>query len=489
MSIRTALPCTLALALAACVAEVPRAELADLRAPVETPSLDVEPYRAAVNGLIRDGLTSGHAYEMLRELCTTAPHRLSGSDDAAKAVEWAQRTMRAIGLANVRAEPVMVPHWVRGTRAELRSLGVDDQPWRVYEVLALGGSVGTPPEGLKAGVIEVRSFDELRARADEARGKLVLFNRPMDPAQTDCFAAYGGAVDQRGHGASEAAKVGGVGAIVRSMTMSLDEFPHTGAMRYDDGVERVPTVAISTRGADALSAAIRERADLELFLALDCQTLDDAPSANVVGEIVGSESPDEIVVIGAHLDAWDVGQGAHDDGAGCAHVLEAARLILASGLKPRRTIRVVLFMNEENGTRGAQGYFKEHERERHVLALESDAGGFTPRGFSTDANAAALEQLRAIAALLEPASAARVDPGHGGTDIGPLSKLGTPLVGFRPDDERYFDFHHSDKDVLEAVHPRELALGAAAIAGLAYVAADMPQALPANEPQRAAAAH
>jgi hypothetical protein len=311
---------------------------------------------------------------------------------------------------------------------------------------------------------------------------MVLFDRPLERASSDCFSAYGGAVDQRSEGAIHAARAGAVAALVRSMTMRLDDFPHTGSMRYSPDVERIPAAAISTRAADELAARLARGESVRLALQLGCRWHPDATSHNVIGELRGSELPDEIVVVGGHLDAWDVGQGAHDDGAGCVHALEAVRLIRARGLRPRRTIRVVFFMNEENGTRGAAGYFDAHrgELERHVLALESDAGGFTPRGFSTDAGPEALAALEEIAALLEPASAASVRPGWGGVDIAPLARAGVPLVGFRPDDERYFDVHHSDRDVLEAVHPRELALGAGAIAGLLYVVADLPDALPRN---------
>ena len=462
---------------------LPTFELAE-PAPPAAPALDVEPYRAHVEALIRGALEC-KSHAILKTLCEAAPHRLSGSDDAAKAVEWGLGMMRKLGFENVRGEPVLVPHWVRGQVAVLGPADPGEHFELTLRVLALGGSVGTPAGGLVGRVIEVQSFEELHARADEARGKFVFFNRPMERAQHDCFEAYGGAVNQRGQGASEAAKVGAIGALVRSMTMRDDDAPHTGSMGYAEGVERVPAVALGSRSATYLSGHLEQDPEVELRLELDCQTLEDVPSFNVVGEIVGRERPDEIVLLGAHLDAWDVGQGAHDDGAGCAHVLEAARLIREAGVVPRRTIRVVLFMNEENGVRGGKAYFEAHSGDKHVLALESDAGGFTPRGFSTDANPEALATLRAIATLLGTASAANVIEGWGGVDISPLAKTGVPLVGFRPDDERYFDFHHSENDTLDAVHPRELALGAGAIAGLAWVAAELPDALPANEPKPA----
>jgi carboxypeptidase Q len=467
----------------------------DARAPDSTPllsytaplgalpqaPLDVSPWRADVDGLITDALSKGRAYEMLSALCSVAPLRLSGSKGAERAVEWARQTMLDIGLENVRLEPCMVPHWERGAVERLELVAPQREPLRI---LALGGSVPTPAGGLRAGVIEVKSFEELEQRADQARGRIVFFNRPMDPAQHDCFAAYGGAVDQRSAGAMRAAKCGAVAVVVRSMTMRLDDSPHTGAMNYDAEGPRIPAVAISTLGAEKLSARIASGAPTELELELDCQTLPDAPSHNVVGEIVGREAPHEIVLMGGHLDAWDVGHGAHDDGAGCVHALEAARLILARGLRPRRTIRVVMFMNEENGTRGARAYYADHagEMEHHVLALESDAGGFTPRGFSTDAGARSIEDLKSIGELVARTGANNVYAGWGGVDIAPMAASGVVLVGYRPDDERYFDHHHSERDTLDQVHPRELSSGAGAIAGLVYVVADLPQRLAPNAP-------
>lgn len=459
------------------------AEVPALEDSLAQSSIDVEPYRSVVDALTHEAMDRGRAYESLKSLCTTAPHRLSGSGDAATAIKWAQQAMTDAGLVNVHTEPVMVPHWVRGARESLYHGGVGHARAGESHVVALGGSVATPAEGLDGGVIEVSSFDELHKRADHAKGCFVFFNRPLDPSK-DPFEAYGGAVDQRHWGAVEAGKVGAIGAIVRSMTMSHDDFAHTGGLAYDDNVPRVPAVAISSAGADLLSGLLKKNPDLQLHLELDCKWLEDAPSFNVVGDLVGSEKPDEIVVVGGHLDNWDVGQGAHDDGAGCMHALEAARIIHAHGKHPRRTIRVVFFINEENGARGAQAYYDAHkdEMDKHVLALESDRGGFVPRGFETDASPENLAALRSIQPLLAPLGIEWVRPGHGGTDIGPMAKSGVITVGFVPDPQRYFDFHHSERDTLDNVHPRELELGAAAIAGLLYVVADMPTPLPHNPP-------
>ena len=449
---------------------------------------DVEPYRERAGLILRGALAEGRAWPMLEELCTVAPLRLSGSPGAERAVQWALEAMRAAGLENVRAEPCKVPHWERGSRAELAVLPASAEgAAEPLRILALGGSVATPEAGLTAAVVEVKSLDELAALGERARGRIVFFNRPMDPALLDTFAAYGGAVDQRTRGASAAAKAGGVAAIVRSMTTRLDDFPHAGAMRYEEGVERVPAVAVSTLGAERLAGLLRERPDLRVRLALDCRTHEDVESANVVGELRGAERPEEVVLLGAHLDAWDVGQGASDDGAGCVQVIEAARLIAASGAKPRRTIRVVLFANEENGLRGAFAYAETHadELEHHVLALESDRGGFVPRGFVSDANPAAMRSLRSLAGLLAEAGAGEVrecGPGQGGADVWPLSRAGVITAGLLPDPQRYFDVHHCARDTLEQVSPRELALGAGVIGALAYGVANLPERLPANDP-------
>ena len=447
--------------------------------------------RALVDAVVDEALVRNESWEMLQELCAVAPGRLAGSPAAQAAVEWGRDAMLAAGLENVRLEPCTVPHWERGQPEELVIVAPPELAGERLSILALGGSVATPEEGLEAEVIEVRDFEELRRRAAEAEGRFVLFNRPMDDRRRDPFGAYGGAVDQRSRGAVEAARVGAVGALVRSMTQRRDDVPHTGALRYAPDVPPVPAVALSTDAADRLSALVARPEGaatgemgppLRLRLRLACRTLPDAPSHNVVGELVGSERPEEVVLLGAHLDSWDVGQGAHDDGAGCVQVIEAAGLLRRLGLRPRRTVRVVLFMNEENGLAGARAYEAAHRGElgRHVLALESDRGGFTPRGFTTNANDAALSVLREAAAHLEEIGASLVLPGGGGADIGVLGPSGVVLCGYLPDAQRYFDVHHSARDVLEAVNPRELALGAAAIASLAFLVADLPQALPRN---------
>jgi hypothetical protein len=440
--------------------------------------------RETVDRIVSTALRSPQAFASLERLVAAAPLRLSGSPGLQAALEWGRAEMERAGLANVRLEPCEVPHWERGDVEELALLDSGGEVLERFAVSALGGSVATPPEGLEAEVIEVRDRSELETLGERARGKLIFFNQPMDPTARDTFEAYGRAVWQRSVGALEAARRGGVGAIVRSMTTRLDDFPHTGAMRYEEGVAQLPAVALSTVGAARLSERLARGAPVRLRLRLECRTLSDAPSANVVGELVGRELPDEILVVGAHIDAWDVGVGAHDDGAGCAQAIEAARLIAACGLRPRRTIRVVLFTNEENGLAGARAYRDAHadELERHVLALESDRGGFVPRGFTTDANPTALSVLRTLAEPLASIGADNVKPGGGGADIGVLAPSGVPLVGLLPDSQRYFDVHHCARDTLEQVSPRELELGAAAMAALLWQVSERSEPLPRNRP-------
>lgn len=450
---------------------------------------DPEPHREDVARLVQDALSSGQAPAMLRRLCEAAPSRLAGSPGAEAAVEWARREMIRAGLRNVHLEAVTVPHWERGPVESLVLLGADGAAPVELAACALGGSVGTPNGPIEAEVVEVKDAAELEALGEEARGKFVFFNQPMDAGLEDPFQAYVGAVWQRGRGASEAARRGGVGALVRSMTQRLDDVPHTGAMGYSADVEEVPAVAVSTLAANELSRRLARGERVRVRLELSCRTLGEAPGANVVGELLGRERPEEILVVGGHLDAWDKGVGAHDDGSGCVQALEAARLLLASGLRPRRTIRVVMFANEENGTRGARGYHAAHadEMERHVMALESDRGGFAPRGFTGQFAPESLPRLRAMTALLRGIGAERMDPGYGGVDISPMAADGVPLFGLRPDPQRYFDVHHSANDTLESVHPRELELGAAAMATLLYLVAedDRPlRRLPAPEAAR-----
>lgn len=468
---RSILPSALALLLCPLLAE-------GQEAPPISPS-ELAPLQEAARRLHHDVLTRRETYATLRELCRVAPKRLSGSPGAAAAVTWARQTMTRLGLEKVRLEPCVVPRWVRG-EVEVLKLVEPAQAAGELPILALGGSVATPKTGVTAEVIAVSSFEELTQRAEEAKGKIVLFNRPFSATELSTFKGYGGAVGQRVRGASAAAKVGALAAIVRSMTPNLDDVPHTGGMRYAAGVPKIPTAAVSTRGAERIATWLA-RGPVRLHLRLDCQTLPDEKSFNVVGELRGREAPEEILVVGGHLDAWDVGHGAHDCGAGCSQSMVALATLKRLGLRPRRTIRCVLFMNEENGLAGGRTYAKDHASEmpKHVLALESDRGGFTPRGFTTNANPRASAILRQIVGLI-PSGGDRLLPGYGGADISPMKRFGVVQLGYLPDSQRYFDLHHTRIDTFDKVHWRELELGTAAMATVLYGVAELKETLPRN---------
>jgi len=417
------------------------------------------------------GLSTLDSYEMLKELTGTIGHRLSGSDGYEKAVLWSQRRLKEAGADSVWTEPVMVPRWVRGPveKAFARSGGKNHQ----LTVCALGGTVGTDKKGVTGRVIEVRSFDDVRALGESAKGAVLFFNRPFDRTRVNTGEAYGGAVNQRGSGAIEAAKVGAVGVIVRSMTNAMDDEPHTGAMRYDSAVPKIPAAAVSTMDAEMLSALLKKDPGTTVTIQLSAQSHPDVLSSNVIGEIRGSEFPEQIVLVGGHLDSWDKGTGAHDDGSGVAQSIEVIKLMKALGLRPKRTIRVVLFANEENGLKGALAYASRdaNVRERHIAAIESDAGGFLPRGFGISADSIKFGKLAQYASLLDVVGAGKITAGGGGADIGPLKPFGTALIGLSPESQRYFDYHHSNHDTIDKVHPRELELGAIAMAILSWAIA------------------
>jgi carboxypeptidase Q len=415
-------------------------------------------------------LTKGSCYENLRSLCKGVGHRLSGSPSAAKAVDWAYARFNGMALDRVEKQPCLVTHWERG-KAESAWIKSRSGKLKV-PVLALGSSIATSKGGIDAPVIEVFSLEEVKA-LDPAvvKGKIVFYNRPMNPTDINTFTAYGGCVDQRGYGAVEAARKGALAVVVRSMNLRLDDYPHTGNMRYEDGVTKIPACAISTNGAEALHRLLRDDPSLSFHLEMGCKAFPDAPSYNVMGELKGSTYPDQVIVVGGHLDSWDVGEGAHDDGAGVVQSIEVLHLFQTIGYKPRYTIRAVAFMNEENGMKGALAYADSAAKkgERHYAALESDEGGFSPRGFNIDASDETLRFMRTYADLLAPYLLRQIEKGYGGVDIGPLRKQGTALFGYAPDTQRYFDFHHAATDVFEGVNKRELELGAASMAVLIYL--------------------
>lgn len=416
-------------------------------------------------------LVNGKAYENLRTLTKQVGPRLTASPGWYKAETWGVKTLKDAGADNVYLQECMVPHWVRGGKDEARFSQGNGRA-QSLDVLALGNSMGTGPKGVTAPVILINSFDELESRKDEVKGKIVFYNYKFNPRFVKTFQAYGDANRYRGQGPSRAARYGAVGALVRSMTHAADNNPHTGGTNYNDSFPKIPALAVGIQDADKLAAAIAQNPNVQLYLKSNAKMLPDTIGHNVIGELKGTEFPDQIITIGGHLDSWDPAEGAHDDGAGCVHSIEVLRALKAIGYKPRHTIRVVLFANEENGLRGGNKYAEEAKAkgEKHIFALESDAGGFTPRGFGFTMPADKLEKVRQWMPLLSPYGTFELNAGGGGADIGPLNRLlGTPLAGLSPDSQRYFDIHHARSDVFEAVNKRELELGAVNMAALIYL--------------------
>ena len=419
-------------------------------------------------------LVNGQPYQNLQYLCKQIGPRLSGSANAQKAVDWTKKLMQQYGFDRVFLQEVMVPHWVRGEKEQAKIVSGNQQA--SVSVVALGGSVATPKEGLKAEVIEVQGIQELKTLGEKAiKGKIVFYNRPFDPRFIETGAAYGAASDQRFRGPAEAAKYGAVGVIVRSMTEMIDDYPHTGATAYEEGGNKIPAAAISTKGANLLSSMLKQQKDVQFYLKQNCQTLPDVLSYNVIGEMKGTENPNEFITVGGHLDSWDLAEGAHDDGTGVMQSVEVLRIFKALGYRPKHSIRAVLFMNEENGHKGGLKYAElaQKNNEKHLAAIETDEGGFTPRGFSFSGIQPNVLQgmIKNWKPLLEPYEVERLTKGGAGTDIEPLKETmpSITLIGFRPDSQRYFDIHHTAKDVFENVNKRELELGAASIAALIYL--------------------
>jgi hypothetical protein len=430
-------------------------------------------HKEKIQGIYQQALTQGKAYQWLDHLSNNIGGRLSGSLNAERAVQWGKDELSSLSLDRVFLQPVMVPKWVRGT-FEYASIITGPGRSMNVPVCSLGGSIATPSAGLLAKVVEVKDFEELEALgAEKVKGKFVFYNRAMPAGLINTFEAYSKSVDQRSRGAAVAARLGAVGVIVRSMNLRLDDYPHTGAMNYGDlpNKLRIPAAAISTNGAQLLSSMLSLNKDLDFYLKQDCKNFPDVPSHNVVGEIIGSEFPDQIIVVGGHLDSWDLGDGAHDDGAGIVQSMEVLQLFKTMNYKPKRTIRVVLYMNEENGLRGGNAYakFAKSNKENHIFALESDAGGFSPRGFIFEASKAQFNQILSWKTYFEPYLASNFQLGGSGADIGPLRNGKTVLSGLRPDSQRYFDYHHAANDTFDAINKRELELGAAAMASLVYL--------------------
>ena len=436
-------------------------------------SQDLNNHSQFIKKIYNEALSSGESYERLDYLSNQIGGRLSGSINYERSVKWGKEELDLIGLDSVWLQPVMTPKWVRGAPEYAH---IESSPGNTISVpiAALGGSISTPSIGISSNVIEVKSFDELNnIGKDSINGKIIFFNRKMDPTLINTFQSYGRSVNQRTQGAAIAAKLGAVGVIVRSMTTTLDDYPHTGSMYYDGLTlnERIPAAAISTNGAELLSSMLSLNPNIKFFFRQNSKNFPDVLSYNVIGQIDGSERSNEIIVVGGHLDSWDLGDGSHDDGAGIVQSMEVLRILKILNYKPKRTIRVVLFANEENGLRGGNKYAElaKKNNESHFFALESDAGGFTPRGFSFDTSESEFNSLKEFEELFNQYGIDNFIIGGSGADIGPLKDGKVILAGLRPDPQRYFDYHHAASDTFDKINKRELELGAAAMTALVYL--------------------
>jgi carboxypeptidase Q len=442
------------------------------RADAEQPPVAAEwlqPHRAGVERLITEATADHFAWERLAELTDTYGNRLSGSENLKRAIVWAVETMKRDGLENVRTEKVMVPRWVRGNE----SLEIIDPPRHVVPMLGLGGSVATPPAGIEADVVVVRTYDELNQRAAEVKGKIVLYNA--------VYTNYGHTNQYRTGGAAAAAQHGAVASLVRAIGPTGLRTPHTGGMSYSADTVKIPAAAISAEDADRIQRLVDRGRRVRVRLRMEARFAPDVESANVIGEIRGSELPDEIVLVGGHFDSWDVGTGASDDGVGCIVTWEVARLMKKLNIRPRRTVRVVLFTNEENGLRGGNAYRDAYvkQAEQHVLAIESDSGVFAPARLGFTGPESAQRMMREIAALLTPLGLQDIGPGGGGADIGPIAQAGkVPMLAYQGDSTKYFTIHHTPADTVDRIAPEEVSKAAAALAAVTYVVADARERLP-----------
>lgn len=425
-----------------------------------------------IRRLADEVLTNSAAYENLRVLTKQIGGRLAGSPQMVKAEKWGAEVLKAAGAEKVFTQECMVPHWVRGDKEQAKIVSRRRDFVPPLEVIALGNSVGTGAKGVTAPVLEVRSFEELEAKKDAVKGKIVFYNYPFNPTFVKTFHSYGDAVKYRAQGPSRASKYGAVAVIVRSMSHSTDNHPHTGSTRYNDSFPKIAAVAIGLQDAERLSRRIVNDPTMQVFLRTTCEMLPDTIGHNVIGELRGSEFPDEYITVGAHLDSWDNCEGAHDDGAGVVQSVEILRAFKALGMRPKRTLRVVLFANEENGVRGGAKYAElaKQNNERHLFALESDAGGFTPRGFIMDMKPEQRAKVKSWAPLMLPYGLYDFDEVGSGVDITPLGRaFGIPMAELSPDSQRYFDIHHAASDTFESVNKRELEMGAVGMGALIYL--------------------
>lgn len=432
-----------------------------------------EEVNSQIKEIYRQALTQGKSYDWLNHLTNQIGGRLSGSLNAERAIKWAKEELDTLPLDSVWLQTVMVPKWVRGT---FEYANIESSPGNTINVniCALGGSIATPSVGIRANVIEVNQIDELaKLGKDKIKGKIVFFNRPMQANLINTFKAYGGAVDQRYNGAAEAAKYGALAVIVRSLNFRLDDYPHTGVMSYGDLPinKRIPAAAISTNDAELLSSMIALNPKLRFFIKQNCKNYPEVKSHNVIAQINGEVSPEKIILVGAHLDSWDLGDGAHDDGAGVVQSMEVMRLMSQKGFRPKNTIRVVLFANEENGLKGAKAYSKnvKKSKEQHLLALESDTGGFSPRGFNFDTKEKYLKRILSWKPYFDPYYIHLFEGSGSGADVNLLKGSALVLAGLKTDSQRYFIHHHSEMDTFDQINKRELEMGAATMAALVYL--------------------
>lgn len=426
-----------------------------------------------IRSIYDHALTESNCFQRLYHLSENIGGRLTGSENAQNAVDWTFQELKNLGVDSVWKQECMVPHWQRRKEATV-FLNLSDGA-KELKATSLGNSIGTEGTDWTGEIVEVMHLDSLEGLGESMlKDKIVFFNRPMDPRKIHTGHAYGGAVDQRSRGPAMAARFGAKAVLVRSMTTQLDDVPHTGVTVYDEDGRKIPGIAISTLDAELLSKSLKANAKLTATINADCGMVEDKLSHNVVAEIRGSEFPDEIILVGGHLDSWDLAGGAHDDGAGCMHSIQVFETLIALGYKPKRTLRCVMFMNEENGLAGGKKYaeMSNQSSEFHLAAIESDLGGFTPRGFGCSAREDVykpyLAKFQAFEKFLNPYDL-HLKAGGGGADIGPLKSQGGLLIGLRPDPQRYFDLHHTKNDRIDQVNKRELELGAAAMTSLVYL--------------------
>jgi len=435
-------------------------------------SQSTDEHKRFIKNIYEESLTAHHTHQILQQLCQKFPRRLSGSKGLEDAVQWAKSLMEGYNFDNVFLQNVLVPHWVRGEKESAyfyNSKGKKEN----LTILALGRSIATPVDGISAQIIQVASLEEIpQLGKEKIEGKIVYISKPFAQHFIRTFEGYSETVQIRSKGPSEAAKYGALACIIRSVGTADDDYAHTGGLRYAVNVPQIPAAALSVKSAKKLERALQHNPEVKFYLKINSNTLPDKMSHNVIGEIKGSENPQKIIVIAGHLDAWDVGQGAHDDGAGCMQSVMAVRMLQQMGYKPKNTLRVVLFTNEENGIKGGKKYAElaVKNKEDHIFALESDAGGFTPRAIGIKGPDSLVQNLSSWIKFFPDFTIDKIVMGDGGADVSPLNKeTGTPVGGLLPDSQRYFDFHHTHADVFEAVNKRELEMGTASMASFIYL--------------------